>query len=104
MIQKQATESEIALSPDVSGFHMKTKLHICRICAEGLGLSHVCFLVGGSMSLGPYGPRIVKFIVFHGDLDHSGSFVLCFTSSTGFPQFCLRFGYGCLYLFSSVAG
>ena len=29
------------------------------LCAEGLGLSHACCLFGGSVSVGPYGPRLV---------------------------------------------
>jgi len=34
---------------------MKTILHNCYICAEGLHQSHVGCLVGGSVSVGPYG-------------------------------------------------
>jgi hypothetical protein len=43
-------------------FHMKTKLHICYICVGGLGLSHECFLVGGSIYVNPYVSRLVDSI------------------------------------------
>ena len=43
---------------------MKTKLHISYLCFEGLGPSHVCCLVAGSVSVGSYGHRSVDFIGF----------------------------------------
>ena len=43
---------------------MKTELHSCYICAEGLGLSHECSLVGGSVSESLYGPRLVDSVGF----------------------------------------
>ena len=38
---------------------METKLHICYICAEGLGPAPACSLVGGSGSVSPHGPRLL---------------------------------------------
>lgn len=35
---------------------MKTKLHNCYICAEGLCHIHACSQVGSSVSVGPHGP------------------------------------------------
>ena len=43
---------------------MKTKLHIYYICVEGLGLSHACSLVHGSVSVSPYGSRLVEAVGF----------------------------------------
>jgi hypothetical protein len=43
---------------------MKTQLYSCYICAEVLGPSHACSLVGGSVSVGPYGPRLVDSVGF----------------------------------------
>jgi hypothetical protein len=38
------------------GTHMTTKVNICYICAEGLGLALVCSLAGGSVSGVPKDP------------------------------------------------
>ena len=43
---------------------MKTQLHICYICAEGLGPSHARSLVGSSVSVVPYGTRLVDSLGF----------------------------------------
>ena len=43
---------------------MKTKLYICYICAENLGQSYACSLVGGSVSVRPYRPRLVASVGF----------------------------------------
>ena len=40
---------------------MKTKLHICYICAEGL--ADACSVVGGPGSESPHGPSILGFPV-----------------------------------------
>jgi hypothetical protein len=42
--------------------HMKTKLHICYICVQGLGLSHIMLTVGSSVSVSPHGPS--KLILY----------------------------------------
>jgi hypothetical protein len=41
---------------------MKTKLHICCICAVGIGPAHAHSLVGGSVCVRPYGSRLVYFV------------------------------------------
>ena len=41
------------------GTYTETKLHIGYINVGGLGLAHVCSLFSGSVSLSPYGPRLV---------------------------------------------
>jgi hypothetical protein len=41
---------------------MKTKVLICYICVGGLGPAHACFLVGGSVSVSSYGPRLVDSV------------------------------------------
>jgi hypothetical protein len=41
--------------------HMKTKLHICYVCAGGLNPVHACSLVGGSVSGSPQGSRVKWF-------------------------------------------
>jgi hypothetical protein len=38
---------------------MKNKLHICDICVSSLGPAHAYSLVGGSVSVNPYGPKLV---------------------------------------------
>ena len=38
------------------GTHMKIEVHICYICARGLGLARAHCLVGGSVSRNPKGP------------------------------------------------
>ena len=38
---------------------MKTKLHNCYMCEEGLGQSHACSLLGSSDSVSPYGSMVV---------------------------------------------
>ena len=43
---------------------MKTKLHNCYIYAEGLGQSCIYPLVGGYVSMNPYGPRLVDSVGF----------------------------------------
>jgi hypothetical protein len=43
---------------------MKTKPHICYICAEDLGLSRGCSLLTGSVSVSPYEPRLVDSVGF----------------------------------------
>ena len=45
---------------------MKTKLHNCNICAEGLGQSYASTLVNGSGSVGPYGLRLPDSVAFLG--------------------------------------
>jgi hypothetical protein len=54
---------------------MKIKLYLSYIWVGGLGLSHTCSLVGGSVSMSPYGLRLVDSIWFsYIVLDPSGSF------------------------------
>jgi hypothetical protein len=43
---------------------MKTQQHNCCICAEILGQSQACFVVGGSVSVGLYWPRLVDSVGF----------------------------------------
>ena len=44
---------------------MKTQLHKCYISVEGLGLAHACCLGGSSISMNPYGVRLVDTVGFH---------------------------------------
>ena len=44
--------------------HIKNKLHNCYKCAEGLGESHACSLVDLSISMNPYGPKLVDSVGF----------------------------------------
>ena len=39
--------------------HIKNTLHICYECVGHLGLTHVCALIGYSVSVSPYGHRLV---------------------------------------------
>ena len=84
---------------------MKTQLHNYHICAESLGLSHECSLVGSSASMSPYGPRLVDSLDFFfcGILCLSSSFNPSSPSSTRFPKLHLMFGCGSLHLLSSGA-
>jgi hypothetical protein len=50
---------------------MKTKLYICCKCVGGLGPTHACSLVGGSVSVSPQGLRL---------LDSVGLLVMSLTS------------------------
>jgi hypothetical protein len=50
--------------PPLEECHMKTKPHNYYICAEGLGLSHACTLVGRSVSVGNHGSRLVDSVGF----------------------------------------
>lgn len=43
---------------------MKTQLHICYICVWGIGPSHTHSLVGGSVFVSPYGPRLIVSVSF----------------------------------------
>jgi hypothetical protein len=43
---------------------MKTQLHNCYICAEGLGPFHACSLISSSVSVSRYGPRLVGSVCF----------------------------------------
>ena len=80
---------------------MKKKLYTVHmlVCVGGLGPSHACSLVGGSVSVrDPYGLRICRFS--YGVLDFSGSFNSFTRSSTRF----LKFGCGSLNLFPEALG
>ena len=70
---------------------MNTKMHICYICVGGLGLSHVCSLVGDSISVRPYGPRLVDSVGFL-IVPLTPLAPSSFLSSRRFPEFCLIFG------------
>ena len=91
--------------PCSSRSHMKTKLHICYLCVGGLlSGSCACSLVAGSVSVDPYGPRLVDFVGFFcGVLDLSGSSILPLPSSMRFPELWLMFSSGSLLLFPSAA-
>ena len=66
---------------------MKTKLHNCYICAEGLGPSHAYSLVCGSVSVNPYGPRLVDSVGFLVvSLTPHAPTILFSPSSAGPPQ------------------
>jgi hypothetical protein len=43
---------------------MMTKLHKCYIHVEGLLLSYACSLLGGSVSVISYGPRLFDSVGF----------------------------------------
>ena len=86
------------------GTHIKTKLHICCICAEGLGPARVCSLVGGSDSKSPKGPGQLTLLFF---LWSSYSFwglqffLLFFNKSPQAPSIAC---YACLHLSESASG
>jgi hypothetical protein len=86
---------------------MKTKLHNCNICAEGLYQSHACSLVGSSVSVSPYGPKLVDSLCFlMVSLAPLAPTILhpLILQHAAFLKLCLMFGYRFLYLFPSVAG
>ena len=83
---------------------MKSKLHICFICAEGLGLSHACSLVGSLVSVSFHGFRVVDSVDY---------LVMSLTSLAPsilpplfprFPKVHLMFCCGYLHQFASVTG
>lgn len=43
---------------------MKPDMYNCHLCAENLDLSHACSLVGVSVSVVTYGPRLVDTVGF----------------------------------------
>ena len=75
---------------------MKTKIYNYNLCAEGLGLFHSGSLVGGSVSLSPYGSRFHRFS--HGTLNPSRSYSPLSISSVESFKFSLMFGCGSLPL------
>ena len=86
--------------------HMKTQLQNCYLCTEGLGTFHTCSLVGSSVSVSPYGARLVDSVRFScGILDHFGS---CNSSlphpSIGRPKLHSIFGWWSLYQLPTIAG
>jgi hypothetical protein len=90
-------------------FSMRAKLYVCYIYVGGIGLSHACSLVGGSVSVSPYGPKLVVSVVFFFVCVVFGLTCLALSilpsqSSTRFLKFCLMFGCGSLHLFPSGAG
>ena len=65
--------------------------HICRV----LRSAHAGFLVGGSISVSPYEPRLVDSVKFScGALDSSGSYNPFSPSSAGCAELHLMFGCG----------
>ena len=48
--------------PVVGVTHMETVLHICYICARGLGPAHVYSLIGGSVYESSQGSRLVDSV------------------------------------------
>jgi hypothetical protein len=73
-------------------------LHMCR----GTRLVPAWCLVGGSVSVSPYVPRIVDFVgVFCGGLNLSGTFNPSFPSSRRFHELHLMFG--CQSLLVSIS-
>jgi hypothetical protein len=84
---------------------MKTKLYNSYICAEGLGLSHAGSLVCGSVSVNPYGPRLVDSIGFLVvSLTPLVPMILLPPLFRGIPQALTNVAYESLHLLSSVAG
>ena len=69
---------------------MKTKLCISYICIGSLGLSHAHSLIGGAVSVSPYGPRLVDSVGFpvmsltSGSFNFSSPFFTRFTCSVYF--------------------
>jgi hypothetical protein len=76
---------------------MKTKLYNCYICAEGLGPSHQCSLIGGSISVSLCGPSLVDSVGFLMVSLTPGSYNPSSTLSTRFPELQLMFGCGSLH-------
>lgn len=84
---------------------MKTKLYNYNIYAGVLGLLHACFLVGGSVSVSPYVPRLVDSAGFlMVPLTLLAPSIFPFPSSSGFLKLCLMFDCGSVHLFPSVTG
>jgi hypothetical protein len=83
---------------------MKTKLHKCYICAEGLGPSMLALWLVVQPLSAP-SAQVSWFCRFlSGVLDPSGSFNPSSWSSEGFLKLHLTSGCGCLHLFLSVGG
>ena len=84
---------------------MKTQLHNCYICAEGLGQSHTSSLPGWHFSLSEsLWVKVSRFCRFSCSvLDPTGSLNPSFHSSR-LSELCLMFGCGSLHLFPSAAG
>ena len=57
-IHRQATDLETA----VNGSPCRPNLHICYLCAGGLGPAHECSLVGGSVSESHRGFMVIDFL------------------------------------------
>ena len=85
---------------------MKTQLHNCYICAEGLGQSHTSSLPGWHFSLSEsLWVKVSRFCRFSCSvLDPSGSYNPSSPSFSGFPKLLLMLGCGSLHLFPSIAG
>jgi hypothetical protein len=83
---------------------MKTHLHNCYIYAEGLGQTHAGSLVGGSVSVSPYRPRLVDSVGFVVVPLISWLLQTVLSLSSGFPKLYLMFGSGSLHLFLSLLG
>lgn len=77
------------------GFHMNTKMHNDYTCVENLFQSHAGFLVVSSVSVGPYGRRLLDSV----DVLLLDPSILPPPSSTGFPKVSLMFGCDSLHLF-----
>ena len=76
---------------------MKTKLHICYKYIVDLGLAPACSLVGGLVSVSPYGPRLVDCVGFSwcsGPLWPTQSYPPVFHRTLKLP---LMFGYLCVH-------
>lgn len=71
---------------------MKAEMHKCHICAEDLALSHACFLIGSSITVG------LGFAV----INASGSFTP-FSPFKGLPKFHIIFDFGSLHLYLPVS-
>ena len=56
------------------GVRLIDKLYNCNIQVQGLGQAHAGSLVGGSVSVSLYEPRLVDSVFFYTVLDPSGSY------------------------------
>jgi hypothetical protein len=83
---------------------MKTELHICYICASGIGPAHVCCLVGGSVLSPSKGPGLLILLAFLYSFYPFGELNPSPNTSIRLPELHPIFDCESLYLFQSAAG
>ena len=87
---------------DSPGSQMKTKLHICYICVGGIGLFYSCSVASDSVSVSPYGSRLVDFVgLVVVTLTSLAPLILPLPQDSPSSTYCLAVG---LCMFPSVGG